>query len=910
MTTDIIIHKHSITAGDAPEPAELNLGELAIQAADGHIYLKKIDGTVNRVTMLPGGGTQQVLYKTGAGNYALGWGTITSTLMGGTLWSEVVAEVQRVFELVEGTASVLLTAPATLTAGSTGPITVSVADTDYLTDGTSITGVLGTVYGTLSRSGSTYSFESVQSYTNNVTFATGTRFAAAFLNDTFNPLRIGSAEVEDDNSYTYGSGYSHAVVDSAGRIGYGVKNDGTFDVPSGNINLDDAKIQENNSYADGSGYHQVVLDSSDRIAYGVQLDGSVSFAKQIAGEAERAARLTPLGDNDIAEDDAYSELYAQVDLDSNGRISGGTRATGVRYFPKAQIDELNVSSLTLDGQPLGGAQGTLAAATNSLYEGRSGQIFLHTGGVETQLTSSGSNYNISLTAETPYRVLFYSNRDGGDAKPYVMDADGDYQSPAVSDVDIAWWGDSMSSGQEEGIGTALAGLGDTTSRTVKNFGYGGQSSIVVAMRQGATDWTGEVSPGNTTGTIPALNSDYVSIGNFRNSILTSNIQKHAALISSQGWTVDEDPLSYGTWQTSDPPNAQYNSYKLVDVSINGVEGNIWRIGYNHANGYVFKRKTSGTAVAVTNPVNIEVLGNGYDNTVGNALTNQEHVQLTSILWPFGPHTPGGFAADNYAFSVDIERDVLNAMLKQLRPISKRVILLYEQRANPASRSTNYLKDIIYEDEFSDIYYDYTSHFANGVGSIPSFKDWFSANYPSDYADSVVGWQAPFETYNGTSITVIPTTNAVSTITVTGDGASGITDGTYLSVDTTTPEPNNNPSFRARCRLGIVASGGVVQSAWVREGGLAYAVNDVLTIPAGAIGNTADITATVSSVNNEVVGIVRNQNGSIDSSLSYSQFDVANGYIPRSALRDGVHFNNYGAEYLNLLLAHRVQSLNW
>lgn len=210
-----------------------------------------------------------------------------------------------------------------------------------------------------------------------------------------------------------------------------------------------------------------------------------------------------------------------------------------------------------------------------------------------------------------------------------MDADRDYQSPAVSSTDIAWWGDSMSSGQEEGIGTALTGLGDTTSRTIRNFGYGGQSSIVVAMRQGATDWTGEVSPGNTTGKIPALNSDYVSIGNFRNSILTGNIQKYAALIASEGWTVDNDLLSYGTWQNSDPPNGQFNTYKLVDVAINGVVGNIWRIGYDHANGYVFKRKTSGTAVTVTNPVNIEVLGNGYDNTVGNALTNQEHVQLTS-----------------------------------------------------------------------------------------------------------------------------------------------------------------------------------------------------------------------------------------------------------------------------------------
>jgi hypothetical protein len=406
--TDIIIHKHSVSSGDIPAASEIDIGELAIQAADGHIYLKKIDGTVNRVTMLPGGDTQQVLYKTGAGNYALGWGTITSTLMGGALWNEVVAEVQRVFELVEGTASVLLTAPATLTAGSTGPITVSVADSSYLTDGTSITGVLGTVYGTLSRSGSTYSFVSNQSYTSDVTFALGTRFAAAFLNDTFNPLRIGSAEVEDDSSYADGSGYSHAVVDSSGRIGYGVKNDGAFDVPGGNINLDDEKVQGDDSYTDGSGYARVevdaagriawgvkadgsivinkliassgtidldsvntqllnileggaqsgdfvfqefyshvVLDSADRIAYGVRPDGTVQFSKQIEGEATRAAQLTALGDNEIKEVFDY-DFYVQIEVDKNDRITRGVYPDGAQYFPKAKAGELEITKAEIN----------------------------------------------------------------------------------------------------------------------------------------------------------------------------------------------------------------------------------------------------------------------------------------------------------------------------------------------------------------------------------------------------------------------------------------------------------------------------------------------------------------------------------------------------------------------------------
>ncbi len=270
-----IIHDYSITPGDIPSASEVDLGSIAIQAADGHIYLKKTDGTVVRVTMLPGGNAQQVLYKTGAGDYALGWGTISSTVMGGTLWSEVVAEVQRVFALVEGTASVLLTAPATLTAGSTGPLAVSVADSSYLTDGTSLTGVLGTVYGTLSRSGSAYSFVSNQSYTSNVAFLAGTRFAAAFLNDNFNPLRIGDVAVTDDNAYEEGSGYAQVIVDSNNRIIVGIKKDGTLDLLGGKLNLESTSVEGDKSYAQGSGYTAVFADEDGRVSFGVAPDGSL-----------------------------------------------------------------------------------------------------------------------------------------------------------------------------------------------------------------------------------------------------------------------------------------------------------------------------------------------------------------------------------------------------------------------------------------------------------------------------------------------------------------------------------------------------------------------------------------------------------------------------------------------------------
>jgi hypothetical protein len=86
--------------------------------------------------------------------------------------------------------------------------------------------VLGTVYGTLSRSGDAYSFVSNQSYTSDVTFADGTRFAAAFLNDTFNPLMIGSQELLDDA--TLGSNWTYVLLDSEGKPAFAVDKSGTF----------------------------------------------------------------------------------------------------------------------------------------------------------------------------------------------------------------------------------------------------------------------------------------------------------------------------------------------------------------------------------------------------------------------------------------------------------------------------------------------------------------------------------------------------------------------------------------------------------------------------------------------------------------------------------------------------------
>lgn len=112
------------------------------------------------------------------------------------------------------------------------------------------------------------------------------------------------------------------------------------------------------------------------------------------------------------------------------------------------------------------------------------------------------------------------------------------------------------------------------------------------------------------------------------------------------------------------------------------------------------------------------------------------------------------------------------------------------------------------------------------------------------------------------------------------------------------------------RVVVVASGGVVSSLWVREGGIGYNVGNTFIIPVGTIGNAADITGTVTSIQSEVIGTVRNEDGSVDVAKSYSQWDVDNGWFPRSGRRDIVHFNRYGIEYFSLLLAAKLKSLNW
>jgi hypothetical protein len=83
--------------------------------------------------------------------------------------------------------------------------------------------------------------------------------------------------------------------------------------------------EENLSYTDGSGYYQVVLDSSGRIGYGLKDDGSFDVNGAVTTK----------------KDNSY-DAYVQVELDSNNRISRAILPSGQQYFPKADFDELTI----------------------------------------------------------------------------------------------------------------------------------------------------------------------------------------------------------------------------------------------------------------------------------------------------------------------------------------------------------------------------------------------------------------------------------------------------------------------------------------------------------------------------------------------------------------------------------------
>lgn len=883
-----IINDYSITPGDIPLASEIDLGSIAIQAADGHIYLKKTDGAVVRVTMLPGGDTQQVLYKTGSGDYALGWGTISSTVLGSTLWAEVVAEVQRVFDLVEGTASVLLSAPATLPAGSTGPLTVSVADSSYLTAGTSIKGLLGTVYGVLARAADgSYSFTSEQSYTGSVTLGAGTRFAAAHtgavLPNQINPLLIG--ESLQSFSQIYVEKYYYALTDANGSIAFAILPDGSFYAPKYTGNFTGNLI--GTTQAEHIDALSVTTQALNAPGGSIDLD-SVNTQNLEIGPIYQAK-----------EQNIFLDRYTSVTVDGQGRFVEAILPDGTCYTVKAKVKQLsadNITSPTLDASYDVSAHGSFGVVTAEGGPSAS-QLYHYRNGIRTALTSGDIALNPVVTSESPQRVLFVQS---GERK--VIDPLTQETYPFTSSRDVHLWSDSMLQNVEGGSGRLAAGFNSAgvsmANRVIRDFSIGTQSSLQVALRMDAIPLTATVSGGQ----IPSSGS--VEILDAKTPIMSAVFAEDPAYTSPYG----ENPLKTGGWISTFADANQVRNY----VEIQGVKGSLIKTNSR----YYFERFTAGNAVAVPNSATIRFVG---ADAAGSAdeVALQDNAQTTWILWPNGPHT------GQVEKAAEIEIQVIDSILSRARTVDKKILLLYRFEIYPAYTGSTFVQmrdllHLMYKENFSELYYDFSPDFLTGLPAygLPDYKTWLQTNYPTLYADPAKGWNAELATHPTGPVNTPTETAAVASVSLSANGGSGVT--TQTSVDTVTVNPSTlwyeQGYYKKGLRVGVEASNGVATSLWVREGGRGYASGDTFTIPAGTIGNTQDIAGTVSAVQSETLGTVRNLDGSVDVANSFSQWDWENGYIPRCSRIDDIHPGAFSggssAEYLSLLLGYYFKSRGW
>lgn len=493
--------------------------------------------------------------------------------------------------------------------------------------------------------------------------------------------------------------------------------------------------------------------------------------------------------------------------------------------------------------------------------------------------------------------------------------------PRLDNTRVAVWGDSMAESLHDGLESAFLNFElNESSLDVFNFGIRAQNSVAVAMRHGGSEWTADLEPGSPSGVIPASAEDVISIGNFKDSILAKNQVTHNRLIESNGWSsFPSDPLAYGYWPNAFPSSSSFSPFKLTHVSIAGVEGVIWRDGpdwpFNSEN-YIFKRKESGKPVSIVNPVDIHVIGAGYDWSANNFLDAKSVMRSHNILWPFGPAMPGASDSGQCEFAADVERDSIQSMLDSLESIpggSGEVILLYSTPLNKGIRGIDCIESEVYQSDYSDIYYDFVNDFKVGLPVLPPFKDWFSETYPDLFVHPEMGWEAPIERYRSLwgNFAVIPKASSARTVKIVGEPPASLSPGIYEQISTHRVDGGLSGSDpKVACKLGIeVAKDGSIESIWVHQGGVDYGVGDLLSIPSDSIGNADPLIFSVEETRDEVIGIVYDSKGNIDHSLSFSEFDQAHGFLPRSAFFDSVHLNSLGVEYLNHLLAYRLMRLS-
>ena len=142
----------------------------------------------------------------------------------------------------------------------------------------------------------------------------------------------------------------------------------------------------------------------------------------------------------------------------------------------------------------------------------------------------------------------------------------------VSGPDIVCWGDSMTAGAGGGGTTYPNVLATLTGKTVRNSGVGGETSVTITARTGATPFIVDV----TSGTIPSSTT--------AETITFRDINGQATLPLRQGDGIPDGVMT-GTLYPAD------------------VRGTITRVGGTSTSGgtYYFTRETAGSATTANRP---------------------------------------------------------------------------------------------------------------------------------------------------------------------------------------------------------------------------------------------------------------------------------------------------------------------
>lgn len=451
-------------------------------------------------------------------------------------------------------------------------------------------------------------------------------------------------------------------------------------------------------------YLEVEVDAGGRVLRAVDLDGTTYLPKLRVGQlgagpaginaptvALNVLSVQIAGGPTDSRDARYADAWLDVDLDASGRLLRGVRPDGTTRIPKLDVGAMSVNDAPYSLLPdISAAHATDGAVVASEQVGSALQIIRYNSGARTQLTTLGSNYNPVMTAESPQRILFTSTRLGT-PRPHVINAAGTEMGLAVAPRDITLWGDSFT------FFLQTSGFLPTKLGTDRNYnwqGVGAQSSTQIGGRQG--------------GLATSLNITGASI-----------------------------PTSGAVGVTGLYPRVVSGARLTLPVTIAGVRGTL-EVDPTETT-YTFTRATAGSAVAVTNPVAVEI-----DRTVTFNGVNYNGNEFTQIFWNGRNGVVGSFG--------ETDISIYTAMIAKLINLRKRVLILsifnggYSNESNgdpavptiPTGPGANYTLWTTINSglaaAFPNNYYDLRRDFIDGA------EAWLSTRYPAVYASD---WGLPF-----------------------------------------------------------------------------------------------------------------------------------------------------------------------